>query len=107
MRINGLQATMQDFRDLAALIGTEKHWHPDDGKDALSPERAAYWRDIIIHAHIPQLLLAEQLRNNEESNPERYRERVSYFLTKRALLFVALDHAVIHNQHIKWPDMST
>jgi hypothetical protein len=101
-----MQATMADFRELAALIGVERHWRADDGKDALPVERADYWLPLIVQAHIPQLVLTRQLYNNEACDPDRYRDRVRDLLNRRALLVLALSHAVDHNQPVRWPDMN-
>jgi hypothetical protein len=96
---------MDDFRALAALIGVEQHWRADDGKDVLPVERANYWLPLIVRAHIPQLVLTRQLYNNEATNPARYRERVSDLLNRRALLILALSHAIENNRPVTWPDM--
>jgi hypothetical protein len=51
-----MTATLEDLRTLAALVGIEKHWHTDDGKDTLSVERAAYWRQVLTRTivHVQQ-----------------------------------------------------
>lgn len=96
---------MDDFRAIAALLGIEKHWHSDDGKDTLSVERARYWLPLVTRAHIPQLVLSEQLRNNEKPNPEGFRTKVHNLLNQRAMLLLALDYAARRNTPVEWPDM--
>jgi hypothetical protein len=100
-----MMATLEDLRTLAALVGIEKHWHTDDGKDTLSVERAAYWRQVLTRAHIPQLVLLRQLEGVYPEGHEHFRSITRDLLNKRALLLIALDHAVSHDQPIQWPDM--
>jgi hypothetical protein len=90
---------------MAILIGL-KHWTNDDWKDELSVDRARHWLPLLIKLHIPQMALLHHLKGQlyyyKDTEGKGWRDLVSALLAKRALLVIALSHAVDHNQPVQW-----
>lgn len=101
-----MQATWRDLYVLALLVGLDKHWQNADFNPVeLSVERAAYWHCVLTHAHIPQLVLQRKLERAlvVGDGEVAWKEVVKSFLDKRALMLIALDHAIRHNKPVVWP----
>lgn len=90
---------------MALLIGL-KHWTDDDWEPELSVERARYWLPLLIKLHIPQAALLahlnSQLYYRRDDEGKGWRDLISALLAKRALLVLALSHAVDHDEPVKW-----
>lgn len=89
---------------MALLIGL-KHWSDDDWKPELSVERARHWLPLLIKLHIPHAALLSHLNGQLFYYKEKeggWRELISALLAKRALLVLALSHAVDHDEPVKW-----
>jgi hypothetical protein len=102
---DGGRASRRDLRSMALMLGL-KHWSADDWKPELSVERARHWLPLLIKLHIPQaallLHLQGQLFYYKDVEGKGWRDLVSTLLARRALLVIALSHAVDHDQPVKW-----
>lgn len=88
------------------LLISQPCWHADDWKNELPVERAQYWLPLVTKLHIPHQVLLQSLKGRiyyyKDDDGRGWKDLIGTLLAKRALVLLALMHAVNHDEPIHW-----